>query len=198
MTDKNDTQSALTNSVILASDIISAYVVRNHVAPADLPGLLRSVHASIESLGNGSAQSAAAEEEVEKPTPAQIRKSITPDGLISFIDGKAYKTLKRHLSTNGLDPYSYRARYGLPHDYPMVDANYAAQRSQLAKALGLGRTGEKPAVQKPEAEVEQAKKPGRRKPAAEQTQPETGQSKAGSRSEPPVGQTKGRGRRKAA
>ena len=78
--------------------------------------------------------------EVEKPTAAEIRKSITPDALISFIDGKPYKTLKRHLTGHGLDPQSYRLRYSLPADYPMVAANYATKRSELAKSLGLGRT----------------------------------------------------------
>ncbi|MCP1557927.1 UNVERIFIED_ORG: putative transcriptional regulator [Methylobacterium sp. SuP10 SLI 274] len=71
----------------------------------------------------------------------QVRKSITPDALISFIDGKPYKTLKRHLSAHGLDPYSYCQRYGLPNDYPMVAAAYAARRSELAKSIGLRRPG---------------------------------------------------------
>ncbi|MBE7186618.1 MAG: MucR family transcriptional regulator, partial [Methylobacterium mesophilicum] len=71
-----------------------------------------------------------------------IRRSVRPDGIVSFIDGKTYKTLKRHLSANGFDPRSYRERYGLPADYPMVAANYAAQRSALAKAIGLGQPRE--------------------------------------------------------
>jgi predicted transcriptional regulator len=79
--------------------------------------------------------------EVEKPTPAQIRKSVRHDGIVSFIDGKTYKTLKRHLSANGLDPYSYRERYGLPADYPMIAPSYAEQRSAIAKAIGLGQPG---------------------------------------------------------
>ena len=80
-----------------------------------------------------------AAEQVEKPTPAQIRKSITPDGLISFVDGKSYKTLKRHLTGHGLDFHAYRARYGLPSDYPSTAPNYSAQRSELARTLGLGQ-----------------------------------------------------------
>ena len=121
-----------------AAQIVSAYVTCNHVASGELPGLIRAVHAALAALASG-ASSAPAADEVEKPTPSQIRKSITPDALISFIDGKHYKTLKRHLGKHGLDPYSYRARYGLPADYPMVAANYAAQRSELAQAIGLGR-----------------------------------------------------------
>ncbi|GEP05626.1 MucR family transcriptional regulator [Methylobacterium oxalidis] len=126
--------------VELTAEVVSAYIARNHVAAGDIPALIASVHTTLNSLRQGATTSAAAEK-VEKPAPAQVRKSITPDALISFIDGKPYKTLKRHLSTHGLDPYSYRQRYGLPNDYPMVAANYAAQRSELAKAIGLGRPG---------------------------------------------------------
>ncbi|WP_342112290.1 MucR family transcriptional regulator [Methylobacterium sp. SI9] len=81
------------------------------------------------------------EADSEKPSTDQIRKSVRPDGLVSFIDGKAYKTLKRHLTSHGLDPRAYRDRYGLPGDYPMVAPAYAKQRSALAKAIGLGRPG---------------------------------------------------------
>ncbi|ACK81468.1 MucR family transcriptional regulator [Methylorubrum extorquens] len=124
----------------LAGEILSAYVTRNHVSPADIPRLLCSVHAALTGLANGHA-STALKEEMDKPTPEQVRKSITPDALISFIDGKPYKTLKRHLSAHGLDPYSYCQRYGLPNDYPMVAAAYAARRSELAKSIGLRRPG---------------------------------------------------------
>jgi predicted transcriptional regulator len=79
--------------------------------------------------------------EVVKPSGAQIRKSIRDDGIVSFIDGKTYKTLKRHLTKHGLDPQSYRERYGLPANYAMVAPSYAAQRSALAKAIGLGQQG---------------------------------------------------------
>ncbi|MGW8788651.1 MucR family transcriptional regulator [Heyndrickxia sporothermodurans] len=71
------------------------------------------------------------------PVPISER----PNLIVSFIDGKTYKTLKRHLSANGLDPQSYRVRFGLPSDYPMVAPSYAAQRSALAKAIGLGVSG---------------------------------------------------------
>ena len=81
------------------------------------------------------------EAEINKPTPVQIRKSVGSDGIMSFIDGKTYKTLKRHLTSRGLDPKSYRDRYGLPSDYPMVAPSYAEQRSALAKAIGLGKPG---------------------------------------------------------
>jgi predicted transcriptional regulator len=119
----------------LVADIVSAYVSKNNVPVAELAGLIASVHASLSGLG----QPAAAPAEDHKITPAQIRKSVTPDAITSFIDGKPYKSLKRHLTSNGLTPDEYRQKYGLPRDYPMVAAAYAAQRSELAKSLGLGQ-----------------------------------------------------------
>jgi predicted transcriptional regulator len=89
----------------------------------------------------GGLGAAAPDVRVKNPNPAQTRKSVRPDGIVSFIDGKTYKTLKRHLSSHGLDPRSYRDRYGLPAGYPMTAPSYAAQRSALAKAIGLGQPG---------------------------------------------------------
>ena len=88
---------------------------------------------------------AVAAEPETKVSSAEIRKSIKPDGLVSFVDGKSYKTLKRHLTSHGLDPKSYRDRYGLPADYPMVAGEYAERRSALAKAIGLGVPGSRAA-----------------------------------------------------
>lgn len=122
----------------ISVEIVSAYVKRNHVSAAELPSLVRTVHATLSTLACDTTRSEAVEA-VETSTPTQVRKSITPDALISFIDGRSYKTLKRHLSSHGLDPRRYRERYGLPKDYPMVAASYAALRSELAKAIGLGR-----------------------------------------------------------
>jgi predicted transcriptional regulator len=135
-----ETQGIAPEFVTLATDIVCAYVSNNSVPVADLPALLGSVHAALNGLASG-AVAAAPAETVEKPSPAQIRRSITPDALISFLDGKPYKTLKRHLAAHGLDPHAYRQRYGLPTDYPMVAPSYAAQRSELARAIGLGRPG---------------------------------------------------------
>jgi predicted transcriptional regulator len=126
----------------LAGDIVAAYVSNNSVPVSELPGLIQSVHSAMSGLASGNipdADTSAAE--IEKPSAAQIRKSVRPDGIVSFIDGKTYKTLKRHLRANGLDPQSYRERYGLPADYPMVAPSYAEQRSALAKAIGLGQQG---------------------------------------------------------
>ncbi|KAB1075460.1 MucR family transcriptional regulator [Methylobacterium soli] len=142
-----ETQGSSPEFVAIAAEIVSAYVANNSVPVAELPALLSNVHAALNGLATGAAQAPAAKE-VEKPTASQIRKSITPDALISFIDGKPYKTLKRHLSANDLDPHSYRERYGLPRDYPLVAPNYAAQRSELARAIGLGRPGAQAANEK--------------------------------------------------
>ncbi|MHB2208300.1 Ros/MucR family transcriptional regulator [Methylobacterium sp. CM6257] len=128
----------------LAGDIVAAYVSNNPVPASELPALIARVHGAIAGLVSGTvtAESGpAAQTEVEKPSPAQIRKSVRHDGIVSFIDGKTYKTLKRHLTSHGLDPRSYRDRYGLPADYPMVAPSYAEQRSALAKAIGLGQPG---------------------------------------------------------
>ena len=120
------------------AEIVAAYVANNPLPVARLPDLISSVLASLNSLASGHSQITAAEG-MEKATPAQIRKSITPDALISFIDGKPYKTLKRHLTGHGLDPYSYRQRYGLPADYPMTAQRYSETRSRLARNFGLGQ-----------------------------------------------------------
>ncbi|GEP02752.1 MucR family transcriptional regulator [Methylobacterium oxalidis] len=145
-------------------DVVSAYISNNSLPTADLPALIVSVHEALKSLANGPLQTEA--DVVERPTAAQIRKSIRPDGLVSFIDGKSYKTLKRHLTKHGLDPHTYRERYGLPNDYPTTSANYSAQRSALAKSLGLGQPGRLGAdVSEPPAEPQAAASEDRRRPA---------------------------------
>src|SRR3954452_7070856 len=101
------------NFIGLIADIVSAYVSNNSVPVAELPNLIASIHASLTAAASGSVQASGG---VEKPTPAQIRKSITPDYLISFEDGKQYKTLRRHLTLRGLTAEAYRAKWGLPVD----------------------------------------------------------------------------------
>jgi predicted transcriptional regulator len=149
----------------LATDIVSAYVANNSVPSADLPALISGVHSALSNLGQGGAPSAPT---VEKPTPAQIRKSITPDALISFIDGKPYKTLKLHLSRHGMTMEEYRVRFGLPRDYPSVSASYSETRSALAKSLGLGQRRRKAAAKTAntgETAAETPKRRGRKKDA---------------------------------
>jgi predicted transcriptional regulator len=116
------------------ADVVSAYVANNALHISQLPELIVSVHAASKRL------SAPGPIEAERPEPpVPIKKSVTPDFLISLEDGRQYKSLKRHLTGRGLTPDQYRERWGLPRDYPMVAPNYAKQRSELAKALGLGR-----------------------------------------------------------
>ncbi|MCJ2095322.1 MucR family transcriptional regulator [Methylobacterium sp. J-072] len=130
------------NFTELAVDLVAAYVANNPVPATELPALIARVYGAIASLASGTAPvEGGAAAPVDKPSPAQIRKSVQQDGIVSFIDGKTYKTLKRHLAANGLSPQSYRERYGLPSDYPMVAPSYAEQRSALAKAIGLGQPG---------------------------------------------------------
>jgi predicted transcriptional regulator len=151
----------------IAADIVSSYVANNSVHRSDLPGVIASVHAALVGLANVTPT------EPEKAQPAvSIRKSITPDYLISLEDGKKYKTLKRHLGKLGLTADDYRAKWGLPRDYPMVAPSYAAKRSDLAKSSGLGQIRKKnaaaktalPSEDKVEA-AEPAPKPKRRGPA---------------------------------
>ncbi len=120
----------------LAVDIVAAYVSNNSVPVTDLPSLIGGVYAALNSLGT---VPKAATQPMEKLTAAQIRKSISHDQLVSFEDGKPYKTLRRHLTLRGLTPETYREKWGLPRDYPMTAASYSAQRSELARALGLGQ-----------------------------------------------------------
>ncbi|MHB8283887.1 MAG: Ros/MucR family transcriptional regulator [Caulobacteraceae bacterium] len=137
-----------TETVALATDIVSAFVSNNKVAAGDLPDMIAQVFKALDDVAKG----AKPQEPAVAPTPAvSIKKSITPDHLISLEDGQKYKSLKRHLSTRGMTPEDYRAKWGLPRDYPMVAANYSAQRSQLAKALGLGQGG-RGAIAAPEPE----------------------------------------------
>jgi len=141
----NETPEERTDTLaVITAELVAAYVSNNPVPAAELPALIARVHGAIASLVTGTPTTetgAAVQADVEKPSPAQIRKSVRPDGIVSFIDGKTYKTLKRHLTSHGLDPRSYRDRYGLPADYPMTAPSYAAQRSALAKAIGLGQPG---------------------------------------------------------
>lgn len=130
-----------TATILLTAELVSAYVANNKLAAHELPNLIKTVHQALDSGGAPEPAEAAA----ERPTPAQIKKSITPTALISFEDGKPYKTLKRHLATQGLTIAEYKAKWGLPADYPTTAASYSQARSALAKAVGLGQGGRKPA-----------------------------------------------------
>ena len=121
----------------LVSEIVASYVSNNPVPVGDLPAMIRSVHATLGGLTGAPVMGAGTS---QKPA-VTVKKSITPEYLICLEDGKKLKMLKRYLrSRYGLSPDQYRAKWGLPADYPMVASNYAAQRSEFAKKIGLGRS----------------------------------------------------------
>ncbi len=119
----------------ITAEVVAAYVTKNHVRPGELPTLISTIHTSLAGMGNAPE---AAPEPAKLVPPVSIKKSVTDDYLISMEDGKRYVSLKRHLSKHGLTPAEYRAKWGLPADYPMVTPNYSARRSEMAKVNGLG------------------------------------------------------------
>jgi predicted transcriptional regulator len=121
----------------LAAEIVAAFVSNNPLPRGELPSLIHAVHTAVVSLAAGPES---AQPQIEEKTPAvPIRNSITPDFLICLDDGKRFKSLRRHLTGLGLTPEQYREKWNLPSDYPMVAPTYAAQRSALAKQIGLGQ-----------------------------------------------------------
>lgn len=130
----NDEGPDAADLLALTVEVVAAHVSNNTVALGDLPKIIEDVHASLKSLSHGQA------EPMEKLTPAvPVKKSVNPDYIICLEDGKKLKMLKRHLKTAyDMTPEEYRERWGLAPDYPMVAPNYARQRSELAKAIGLG------------------------------------------------------------
>ena len=125
----------------LTTEIVASFVGNNAVAMSDLPALIASVFQALRATGQAGPEKTAA-----SPTPAvPIRKSVQHDFIVCLEDGKKLKMLKRHLATRyNMTPDDYRRRWGLAADYPMVAPAYAAQRSALAKEIGLGR---KPVVE---------------------------------------------------
>lgn len=130
----DETSDAL---LILTADIVVAHASKNRVDASDLPDLIRTVHDSLGKIAH-SVEAAPAAPEF---TPAVgVRKSLAnPDKIISLIDGKPYSTLKRHLTGHGLTPESYRDRYRLPPDYPMIAPAYSKKRKAIAVEIGLGQ-----------------------------------------------------------
>jgi predicted transcriptional regulator len=123
------------NEIDLTADIVSSYVANNSVPVSELAALIRNVHQALTQLGRP------VELDNKQQEPAiSVRKSVTSDYIICLEDGKKFKSLKRHLHTRyNMTPAEYRAKWGLPSDYPMVAPNYSAARSNLANAMGLGR-----------------------------------------------------------
>ncbi|MGZ8364213.1 MAG: MucR family transcriptional regulator [Caulobacteraceae bacterium] len=129
----------------MTADIVAAYVSANTVSAAELPGLIQNVHQALNGVSTGASVAVAA----PKEPAVSVKKSITPDYLICLEDGRKFKSLKRHLRTKyDISPEEYRAKWGLPKDYPMVAPNYARARSELAKKMGLGQGGRQAAKRK--------------------------------------------------
>jgi len=120
----------------LTAQIVGAYVANNPLAAGDVAATITTVYDALAKI-DGSPVLAAA---VALTPAVSIKKSVTPEALICLDCGKSFSMLKRHLHTDhDLTPDQYRTKWGLPHDYPVTSPNYAAQRSELAKAIGLGR-----------------------------------------------------------
>ena len=124
--------------VALAAEVVSAFVGHNSLPVSELPSLISSVHAALVKISSNSPQPVSVEQEVLTPA-VPVRKSITSEYIVCLDDGRKFKSLKRHLASLGMNPDQYRAKWGLPADYPMVASNYAATRSALAKKIGLGQ-----------------------------------------------------------
>lgn len=134
MDDPRESQAELLQ---LTAEIVASHVSNNSVPMTELGQLIRQVYDSLAGLGR-EAQAVQA----ERPQPAvPIRRSVMPDYIVCLEDGKKLKMLKRHLKTAyNMTPEEYRERWGLGADYPMVAPNYAEQRRELAKKIGLGTT----------------------------------------------------------
>ena len=141
MAEENEQTVASNNLLRMSVEIVSAYVSNNSIAATQVPDVINTVYGALNSI-NG--QTVSENAETQKPA-VSVRRSINPDYIVCLEDGKKLKMLKRHLrAAYGMSPDEYRAKWGLPADYPMVAPNYALQRSAFAKQIGLGRKkGEK-------------------------------------------------------
>lgn len=121
----------------LATEIVAAYVSNNPIPVSEVPAMIKSVHSTLGNLGG----TVAGESPSAQRPAIPVKRSVSPDYIVCLEDGKKLKMLKRYLRSNySMSPEEYRAKWGLPADYPMVAPNYAAQRSEFAKKIGLGRT----------------------------------------------------------
>lgn len=151
--------------ITLTAEIVAAHVSNNSVPTAEVANLIQGVYSALQSVGDP-----APAPQAEKPKGAvSARASVKPEYLVSMIDGKQYKMLRRHISQHGYTPESYRETFELPRDYPMVASNYAEQRRALAHKIGLGRKPraaatemDEAAAQPIEAPAEEAAEPKRR------------------------------------
>jgi predicted transcriptional regulator len=171
----------------IVGQVAAAYFGNSHVTPSEIATVINQIANSLAEVGapTPAPKAVAPEAEEKKLTPAQIRRSITPDAIISFEDNRPYKTMRRHLAARGMTPDEYRSKWGLPRDYPMVAPSYSEMRSNFAKERGLGARGrlnapaapladaagpapaEPPQSPAPANETDVSDAPGRRKAAGQ-------------------------------
>lgn len=152
-----------TNTVELATELTMAWLSNpnTRTSAEDVPAFLKSMHDAVIGLSTAPAETPAKEAAPEFTGAVTARKSLAnPDVIISMIDGKPYRTLTRHLSTNGLTPAEYRARYGLKADYPMTAPSYSEMRRDMAKKIGLGRKPGQKVPAKAETSASEPKRGG--------------------------------------
>jgi predicted transcriptional regulator len=168
------TEETCPNLVELATELTIAWLSNpnNRAGADDVPPFLQKMHATVSGLGSGTTSAGASDADPSAVHVAAVtaRKSLaSKDHIISMIDGRAYKTLRRHLSTHGLTPADYRQRYNLKADYPMVAPSYSEVRRAMAVKIGLGnkgragRTSQAPDAAAPEASTKPARKPRAKK-----------------------------------
>lgn len=149
MTDQNSDRDQIMG---LTAEIVAAHVANNAVSATDLPGVISAVHDQLSRLGQP------AEPVIELVPAVPIKKSVQHDHIVCLEDGRKLKMLKRHLATAyNMTPEEYRAKWGLPYDYPMVAPSYSQTRKDLAVKIGLGRKPAKPAA-KAKAPVKRTRK----------------------------------------
>ncbi|WP_375428746.1 MucR family transcriptional regulator [uncultured Sphingomonas sp.] len=159
-----------TSALELATELTIAWLgnPNTRISSDEVPSFLRRMHETVSELTTGPAEAPEPEPKTEYTPAVTARKSLASrDHIISMIDGKSYKTLRRHLATNGLTPDQYRERFGLKPDYPMVAEAYSESRRAMAKQIGLGRKSTRTPTEEPATEPTSAPAPrGRRKASA--------------------------------
>lgn len=152
------------NVVELAAELTAAWLANpnTRTTPDDVPAFLLSMHAAVAKLAGGAEIEPDAVAEQSYEPAVSVRKSLaSPEHIISMLDGKKYKTLRRHLATNGLTPEEYRQRFNLKADYPMVATAYSEARRAMAKSIGLGRKAGTKVEKAADAAVKSVRKTGK-------------------------------------
>jgi predicted transcriptional regulator len=157
------------NAIELATELTIAWLSNPNTRASadDVPAFLNRMHAAVGELAAPISPTGDSTPQQEHTPAVSVRKSLaSKDHIISMIDGKPYRTLRRHLKTNGLTPEQYRERFGLKRDYPMVAESYSESRRAMAKQIGLGRKPKQAAPAQAEAEPAPTPAKRRRKPKA--------------------------------